>query len=155
MTDPNNAQPPRHGVIKRTIRGSLVRSWPPPLPRRRRCCVLLLPLLDCLLLIPIIVVLLLLLLCVSIETFVYSVCACSRIYGSFLSELGERHASCDILLSLLLQLRLLRLLRVLPRTVAVAAVGCHGIFEDRSPGGGKQSRQNKRGQTVECSLLDL
>ena len=128
MTDPNNAQPPRHGVIKRTIRGSLVRSWPPTLPRRRRCCVLLLPLLDCLLLIPIIVVLLLLLLCVSIETFVYSVCACSRIYGSFLSELGERHASCDILLSLLLQLGLLRVL-VRTATAAAAAVCCHGFLK--------------------------
>ena len=46
MTDPNNAQPPRHGVIKRTIGGSLARSWPPPLPRRRCCCVLLLLLLG-------------------------------------------------------------------------------------------------------------
>ena len=42
VTDPNNAQPLRHGVIKRTIGGSLARSWRPPLPRRRRCCVLLL-----------------------------------------------------------------------------------------------------------------
>ena len=41
MTDPNNAQSQRHGVIKRTIAGSLARSWPPPLCRRR-CCVLLL-----------------------------------------------------------------------------------------------------------------
>ena len=41
MTDPKNAQPPRHG-IKWTIGGSLARSRPPPLPRRRRCCVLLL-----------------------------------------------------------------------------------------------------------------
>ena len=40
-----NAQPPRHGVIKRTIGGPLARSWPPPLPRRLRCCVLLLLLL--------------------------------------------------------------------------------------------------------------
>ena len=80
MTDPNNAQPPRHGVIKRTIGGSLARSWPPPLSRRRRCCVLLL-------------LLLLLLdlsaaaaannrcaavasrLCASVKTFVYFVCA--------------------------------------------------------------------------------
>ena len=46
VTDPNNAQPPRHGVIKRTIGGSLARSWPPPLPGRRRCCVLLLLLLG-------------------------------------------------------------------------------------------------------------
>ena len=46
MTDHNNAQPPRHGVIKRTIGGSLARSWPPPLPRRRRFCVLLLLLLG-------------------------------------------------------------------------------------------------------------
>ena len=63
-----NAQPPRHGVIKRTIEGSLARNWPPPLPRRRRtaaaagccshyCCW------ACLLLLPIIVVLLLILLC--------------------------------------------------------------------------------------------
>ena len=40
-TDANNAQPARHGVIKRTIGGSLARSWPPPPLRRRRCCVLL------------------------------------------------------------------------------------------------------------------
>ena len=41
-----NAQPPRHGVIKkRTIGGSLARSWPPPLPHRR-CCVLVLLLLG-------------------------------------------------------------------------------------------------------------
>ena len=46
MTDPNNAQPPRQGVIKRTIGGSLAGSWPPLLPRRRRCCVLLLLLLG-------------------------------------------------------------------------------------------------------------
>ena len=32
LTDPNNAQPPRHGVITRTLEGSLARSWPPPLP---------------------------------------------------------------------------------------------------------------------------
>ena len=42
MTDPNNAQPPRHGVIKRTIGGSLARSWPPPLCRTAaapaHCC---------------------------------------------------------------------------------------------------------------------
>ena len=50
MTDPNNAQPPRQGVIKRTIGGSLARSWPPPLPRRRRCCVLLYRCWACLLL---------------------------------------------------------------------------------------------------------
>ena len=37
-----NAQPPRHGIIKRTIRRSLARSRPPPLPGRRRCYVLLL-----------------------------------------------------------------------------------------------------------------
>ena len=47
VTDPNNAQPPRrHGVIKRTVGGSLARSWPPPLRRRSRCCVLLLLLLS-------------------------------------------------------------------------------------------------------------
>ena len=45
MTDRNNAQPSRHGVIKRTIGDSLARSWPPPLPPRR-CCVPLLPLLG-------------------------------------------------------------------------------------------------------------
>ena len=146
--------PPRHGVVKRTIRGSLARSWPPP-PRCRAAAAAACCCYYCwawLLLLPIIVMLFLLLLCAS---FVYSVCGCSRTNGTSSLELGKRHASCDILLSLLLQLRLLRLLRVLPRTVAVAAVGCHGIFEDRSPGGGKQSRQNKRGQTVECSLLDL
>ena len=46
VTDSNNAQPPRHEVIKRTIGGSLARGWPPLLPRRRRCCVLLLLLLG-------------------------------------------------------------------------------------------------------------
>ena len=45
VTDPTNPQPSKHGVIKRTIGGSLARSWP-PLPRRRRCCVLLLLLLG-------------------------------------------------------------------------------------------------------------
>ena len=44
VTDPNNAQPRRQGVIKRTVGGSLARSW--PLPRRRCCCVLLLLLLG-------------------------------------------------------------------------------------------------------------
>ena len=76
----------------------------------------------------------------SVDTFVYSVCACSRTYGASSRELRERHASCDILLSLLLQLRLLRLLRVLPRTAAAAAaaaaaapaaaaVYCRGFLE--------------------------
>ena len=95
-----NAQPQRHGVIKRTIRGSLARSWPPPLPRRRRRCVLLL--------------LLLLDLSAAAANNRCAVlassallCACSRTYGACLRELGEWHASCDILLSLLLQLRLL------------------------------------------------
>ena len=46
VTDPNNARPPRRGVIKRTIGGSLSRSWLSPLPRCRRCCVLLLLLLG-------------------------------------------------------------------------------------------------------------
>ena len=41
-----NTQPPRHGVTKSTIGGSLARSWPPSLPHRRCCCVLLLLLLD-------------------------------------------------------------------------------------------------------------
>ena len=80
MTDPNHVQPPRYGAIKRTIGGSLARSWPHPLPRCRRCCVLqplllglsaaaavllllLSLLLLLLLLLQIIVVLLLLLLC--------------------------------------------------------------------------------------------
>ena len=40
VTDRNNAQPPKHGIIKRTIGGWPARSWPPPLPRRYRCCVL-------------------------------------------------------------------------------------------------------------------
>ena len=43
----------------------------------------------------------------SVDTFVYSACACSRTYGDSSRELGERHASCDILRSLLLQVRLL------------------------------------------------
>ena len=46
MKSPNKAQPPRHGVVKRTTGGPLARSWPPPLPRRRRCCALLLVLLG-------------------------------------------------------------------------------------------------------------
>ena len=138
MTDRNNSQPPRHGVIKRTIGGSLARSWPPP--RRRRSCVLLLLLLGLSAAAAAnnrrAVVLLLLLLCASVETFVYSVCACSRTYGASSRELGERHASCDTLLSLLLQLRLLRLLRVLIRTAtAVAPVCCRRFFK-WSPGSG-------------------
>ena len=81
---------------KRTIGGSLACSWPPPLPRRRRCCVLLLLLLGLpILLLPIIVVLFLLLLRAS-----FALCVCSRMYGASSRELEERHASCDILLSL-------------------------------------------------------
>ena len=53
----------------------------------------------CLLLLPIIVVLFLLLLYANVDTFVYFVCACSRTYGASSRELGERHASCHILLS--------------------------------------------------------
>ena len=113
-----NAQPRRHRVIKRTIEGSLARSWPPPLPRRRRRCVLL----------PIIVVLFLILVCAS---FVYSVCACSRTYGASSRELGERHASCDVLLSLLLQLRLMR---VLLRTAADAAAAAARVFAEKYVG---------------------
>ena len=81
---------------------------------------------------------LLLLLCASIGTFVYSVCACSRTYGASSRELGERHALCDVLLSLLLlQLRLLRLLRALLRTAAAAGAGagavcCHGFLKSVS-----------------------
>ena len=67
--------------------------------------------------------------CASVETFVYSVCACSRTYGASSRELGERHASCDIIVYLLLQQ--LRLLRVLLRTavaaVAAVAVSCRGF----------------------------
>ena len=123
----------RHGVIRRTIGGSLARSWPPPLPRR--CCVLLLLLLGlsaaaannrC--------VVLTFLLCAS---FIYAVCSCSRTYGASSRELGERHASCDVLLFLLLQLRLLRLLRVLLRTAAAAvpsaAVCCLGFLKVSLP----------------------
>ena len=60
-------------------------------------------------------------------------CTCSRTHGASSRELGERHASYGILLSLLLQLRLLRLLRVLLRTAAAAAVAaavcCHGLLK--------------------------
>ena len=132
MIDPNNAQPPRHGVIKRTIGGSFARSWPPPLPLCRRCCVLPRLLLRglsaaaknrC-----------------AVLASAVLLCACSRTYGASSRELGERHASCDILLSaataaaaavcffvlpppplLLLLLSVLRLLRVLLRTAAAAA----------------------------------
>ena len=135
MTDPNNAQPPRHGVIKRTIGGSLARSWAPSLPRRRRCCVLLLLLfglsaclLLLLLLLPIIVVLFSLLLCVSVETFVYPVYTYA---GASSRELGNGMCRA-IYYSLLLQLPLLRLLRMLLRTAAAAAaaaaaVCCYGL----------------------------
>ena len=91
MIDPNNAQPPRHGVIKRTIGGSFARSWPPPLPLCRRCCVLPRLLLRglsaaaknrC-----------------AVLASAVLLCACSRTYGASSRELGERHASCDILLS--------------------------------------------------------
>ena len=95
-----------------------------------------------------IVVLFLLLLCAS---FIYSVCACSR-------ELGERHASCNVVLSMLLQLRLLRLLRVLVRTVAAAAaaadVCCHGFFEVGLPEA-VNNHYETIGQPVEWSPLDL
>ena len=50
-----------------------------------------------------------LLLCAS---FVYS--SCSRTYGASSRELGERHASCDILLCLLLQLGCCECFYVLP-----------------------------------------
>ena len=81
------------------IGGSLARSWPPPLPRYRRYCVL---------------PLLLLLglsaaaannICAVVLASAVLLCACSRTSGASSRELGERHASCDILLSLLLQLR--------------------------------------------------
>ena len=59
-------------------------------------------------------------------------CVLAYVFSS--RELGERHASCDILLSLLLQLRLVRLPRVLARTAAAAAaagaaVCCHGFLK--------------------------
>ena len=171
-----NAQPPRHGVIKRTIGRSLARRRPPPLPcRRRRCCVLMLICCRaCLLLLPIIIALFLLLLC-----------ACSRTYGASWRELGERHASCHILLFLLLQLRLLRLLRVLLRPAAAAAAAAAAvcfaaavsvstccrrrrrcccycscrllswIFQSQSSEGDNYSLQNEMGQPVVCFLLDL
>ena len=61
----------------------------------------------------------------------------SRTYGTSSREVGERHASCDIRLSLLLQLRLLQMLLVLLRTTAAAAattaaaaaVDCHGFLK--------------------------
>ena len=60
-------------------------------------------------------------------------CACSRTYGASSRGLGVRNASCDILLSALQQLRLLR---VLLRTsaagaaaVAAVAVYCHRFFK--------------------------
>ena len=95
-----------------------------------------------LLLLPIIVMLLLLLVC---TTFVCSACACSRTYGSSSRELGERHASCDILRSLLRQLRLLR---VLLRTAAAAAaaVCCHGFFKVGLQEAANNQR-NKKGST--------
>ena len=94
--------------------------------------------------------LLLVLLCASIETFVYSVCASSRTYGSSSRELGERHVSCDILLSLLVQLRLLRLLRVLLRTAAAAtaaaaaAACCHGFLKVGLPEAANNHYEIKR-----------
>ena len=54
----------------------------------------------------------------------------SRMYGASSRELGERHASGDILLSLLLQLRLLPLLRVLLRTVAAASAAASAVVMD-------------------------
>ena len=106
-----NAQPPWHGVIKRTIEGSPARRWPPslqPPPLLRAAATTVVgPVYCCC---EIIVVLFLLLLC-----------ACSRTYGASSREKGERHTSCDIPRSLLVQLRLLRMLRVLLRTAAAAA----------------------------------
>ena len=100
------------------IGGSLARSWPPPLPRYRRYCVLPLLLLlglsaaaannRCAVLVSAVLL-----------------CACSRTYGASWRELGERHASCDILFSLLLQLRLLQvLLRTAAAADAAAAAFC-------------------------------
>ena len=62
-----------------------------------------------------------LLLCASVDNFrLLYVCVLGYVRCST-RELGERHASCDILLSLLLQLRLRRPLRVFLRTAAAAA----------------------------------
>ena len=49
------------------------------------------------------------------------VCVLAYIHGASSRELGERHASYDVPLPLLLQLRLLWLLRVLLGTAAAAA----------------------------------
>ena len=136
-----NEQPPRHGVIKLAIGGSLACSW--PLPRRGRCCVPLLLLLG-------------LSAAAAANNAVIAsavcelclLCACSRTYGASSREPGERHASCDMLLSLLLQLRLLRLLRVLLRTAAAAAaataaVCCHGFLKVGRPGAGNNHYERK------------
>ena len=163
----------------RTIGGSLARSWPPPLPRRRRRCVLLLLLLGlsaatnnnrCAVFASAV--------CECLTLSFTLLCACSRTQGASLCKLGERHASCDIHLSLLLQLRLLRVLRVLLRAAAVPAAAAAAasaanastccrrsccccccllswILGSRSPGGAKQSLRNEMGQPIECSLLDL
>ena len=85
---------------------------------------------------------------VCVETFVCSVCTCSRTHGASSRELVERHASCDVPLSLLLQLRLLRLLRVLLRTAAAAAaataaVCCHGFLKVGRPGAGNNHYERK------------
>ena len=118
-----NAQPPRHGVIKRTIGGSLARSWPPPLPRHHCvtcwcfCCW------ACLLLLPMIVVLFLLLLCASVDTS-FTMCARARVrmelprvcYAN-----GMRRATYDSLCC-----------------YSYGACGCCvWVFESQFPGGGK------------------
>ena len=156
-----HTQPLRHGVIERTTGGSLARSWPPSLPRRRRCCVLLLLLLGLsaaaaannrrVVLASAFA---------SVDTFVYSVCACSRMYEASSRELWERHALCDILLSLLLYTGSAAAPPASASTYCRHRRRCcccrlSWFFENRCPGGGKKSLRHKMGQPVERSLLDL
>ena len=74
----------------------------------------------------------------------FTLCACSRTYGASLHELGERHASCDILVSA----ALLRLLRVLLRTAAAAAVAaavcCHRFLKVGLPEAANNHYEIKR-----------
>ena len=165
MTYPNNAQPPRYGVIKRTIGGSLARRWPPPLPRRRRCCVLLLLLLGlsaaaannrCAVLAS----------SVSVLAYVWSFLAWARgtacvvryttLSAATAAAAAAAASECFYVLPPPPP-PLLLLLSVVMDFIGCTHSRCFSCFikKTRSPGGGKWSLQNKMGQPEECFLLDL
>ena len=85
----------------------------------------------------------------------FTLCACTRMYGASSRELGERHASCDILPSVATAAAAASASTYRRRRRCCCCCLVSWIFESRSPGGGKQSLRNEMGQPVECSLLDL